>query len=300
MKEREKRFAERKVLVGTLRDENASLKYDKKKLQTEIDELKNCLETFNIQLGDTGGKLHMPWLLSQLRDNVSLKERVTELEEIIRSGGYTIKAAEAERDYRKKEFELAAEIENVTSVMEMLKDQVQGVDKTNAAVLLGKLEEALSMFGYDAYEKEHIDDMVTAASSDITSMISNDTFKAPVIVSIPSTESWNKPGCSVMPGFTEGCSPSRGIFQNDSIGDQVDVVVENEKEHNDEKVKSKKDEEGDGGSSHVDADDVHLMSISRESSYVSSEAPIEDIKPVVYKRRIIRVIVNGVDDHGHR
>jgi len=115
MKEREKRFAERKVLVGTLRDENASLKHDKKKLQTEIDELKNCLETFNIQLGDIGGKLRMPWLLSQLRDNVSLKERVTELEEIIHSGGYTIKAAEAERDYRKKKFELAAEIENVTS-----------------------------------------------------------------------------------------------------------------------------------------------------------------------------------------
>lgn len=74
------------------------------------------------------------------------------------------------------------------------------------------------MFGYDEYEKEHIDDMVTAASSDITSMISNDTFRAPVIMSMPSLGSCNNPGCSVMSSFTEGCSPLRGIFQNEPIG----------------------------------------------------------------------------------
>lgn len=85
------------------------------------------METFHIQLGDTRDKFHLPWLLSQLHDNVSLKEQVTELEEIIHGNGgytYTIKAAEAERDYRKKEFELATEIENITSAIEMLKDQV--------------------------------------------------------------------------------------------------------------------------------------------------------------------------------
>ena len=59
------------------------MKLDKKKMQTEINELKKCFETFNIQLGDTGDKLHMPWLLSQLRNNVALKERINELEDVI-------------------------------------------------------------------------------------------------------------------------------------------------------------------------------------------------------------------------
>ena len=154
------------------------------------------------------------------------------------------------------------------------------------------------MFGYDEYEKEHIDDMVTAASSDITSMISNDTFRAPVIMSMPSLGSCNNPGCSVMSSFTEGCSPLRGIFQNEPIGrEHVDVVMDGEEKHNE----GEKDMEGDKGSSHVDMEDVHLMSIScGSSSCLSSEEPTEDTKPIVYKRRIPQVVVNGVDDHRHR
>lgn len=311
MNEREKRFSERKVLVETLRDENASLKLDKKKMQTEINELKKCFETFNIQLGDTGDKLHMPWLLSQLRNNVALKERINELEDVILGNGYTVMAAEAENDFRRKEFELATEIEKVTRVLEMLNEQVQGGeggDKLNTCVLIGKLEEALLMYGYEDYEEynqeELMNDMASAASSDITSMVSSENKQ--VIVSVPSHESWN--GCTVMSGFAEGCSPSRGLFHHDPIGEEeeIDVTMADKKKHG-ANAESDIEQEEAYESSYVE-EDVHLMSISRGSSYttpiatddettLSSKAPMEDVQePTVRKTRVLRVIVNGVDD----
>lgn len=143
IEEREKRLRSREVFLGVLRDDNANMLSEKKKLQAEIEDLKNCLENVTIKLSTSGDESQMPWLMSQLRENISLKEKVAELEEIIANGGYTVKAAEAEDQFNKMERKLAREMENLTEVIDMLQGQLGGVDDFEVPVVLGKLEEAL-------------------------------------------------------------------------------------------------------------------------------------------------------------
>ena len=308
IKERENRFNERKIIVGALREENANLKSDKKKLRTEVNQLKNCLETFNLKLSDTGDKVHMPWLLSQLRDNVSLKERINELEEIVRGAGYTVKAAEAEKDFRRKEIELASEVERISVIISMLKDQARDdegdVNKFEVSVMLGKLEEALLMFGYDGYEKgaPNNDDIISAASSDITSMMSHKSFIDRGVVTAMSNESWNKPGCTVISSFTEGCRTFHrgGLFHGrDKMEEALEIA------HNNEEREVEK-QEYDDEMSDDDEDDGRncTMSISEGISGYSSlstdnetrsEAPSEVfVSPK--SKKALRVIVKGGDD----
>ena len=147
IEEREKKFNAREIIVGVLRDENSNLLCEKNKLQAEVDQLKRCFEMANENLGSPGHEDQMPWLMSQLRENVTLKEKVDELEEIIRCNGYTVKAAAAEHDFKVMETKLALEVEELTKVIEMLKRQQGGADDVEVPVLLGKLEEALLMFG---------------------------------------------------------------------------------------------------------------------------------------------------------
>jgi hypothetical protein len=313
IKEREKRFNERKIIVGALREENANLKFDKMKLQTEVDQLKNCLETFNLKLSDTGDKVNMPWLISQLRDNVSLKERINELEEIVRGAGYTVKAAEAEKDFRMKEVELASEVERISVIISMLKDQARDdegdVNKFEVSVMLGKLEEALLMFGYDGYEKgaPNNNDIISAASSDITSMMSHRSFIDRGIVTAMSNESWNKPGCTVISSFTEGCRTFNrgGLFHG---RDEKEDALEKEAintgaAHNNEEREMEKQEYDDEMSDDEEDDGRNVtMSISEGISGYSSvstddetrsEAPSEVI---VSPKKALRVIVKGGDD----
>lgn len=296
MKEREKRFNDRKSIVAALREQNANLKFDKKTLQTEVDHLRYCFETFNIKLQDTGDKIHMPWLLSLLRDNVSLKERVAELEEIVRGEGYTVKAAEAEQDFRKKEIELSTEIEKVTFVIGMLKGQAQEGENFEVSVLLTKLEEALLVFGHGEHDEAHIDDIISAASSDITSLMSHDSFARRGIAPMMSNDSWSKPGCRVMSGLTEGC----GLFHGGD--EEVERVDEKKQDHNnDQEGVTKKGDESDN------YDEIHFdnrndsMSISRGISGFStlptdveteSEAPSKNRRSTLPKN----VIVKGGDD----
>ena len=138
--------------MGILREENASLKSDKRRLEAEVDELKECFKAQRIMLKGTEDKVHMPWLLSQLRDSVQLKEKVIELEEIIENSGWTVMVLEAEDDCRKKERELELEVEKITGVMETLKAQVEGVERWEVPVLVGKLEECLLVFGYEGID----------------------------------------------------------------------------------------------------------------------------------------------------
>lgn len=313
IKEREKRFNERKIIVGALREENTNLKFDKRKLQTELDQLKNCFETFNLKLSDTGDKVHMPWLLSQLRDNVALKEKVTELEEIVRGGGYTVMAADAEKDFRTKEIELATEIERVSGVIGMLKDQAHDeegdVHKFEVSVLLGKLEEALLMFGHDGYEKvTNNDDIVSAASSDVTSMMSHESFiKEREIVTAMSNANWNKQGCSVMSSFTEGCSNLQrgGLFNGHE--DEEEFLAKQatnwEAAHNNEDRDEKKKEYDDAASGDDDGR-IDTMSFSQGisgSSSLSTDDGTQSEAPSTVvispkNKNALRVIVKGGDD----
>ena len=280
IKEREKRFNERKIIVGALREENSNLKFDKKKLQTEVDQLKYCFETFHLKLSDTGDKVNMPWLMSQLRDNVSLKERVAELEEIVRGGGYTVKAAEAEKDFRRKEIELAMEIERISGIIGMLKDQVHDdegdANKFEVSVLLGKLEEALLMFGYDGYEKApNNHDLISAASSDVTSMMTHESYIKQEVVTAMSNESWNKQGCTVMSSFTEGCSTLKrtGLFNgHDEEEEELEAKNMGQARNNQSREAGKKeyDDEASDNDDYYEADRNDTMSISRGISDHSS------------------------------
>lgn len=92
---------------------------------------------------------HLPWMTTQLRENISLKEKINKLEEIILYEGYTVKAMEAELDFRSAEVKLKAEMDNLTSVIEMLKSHQEVVDNVEYPVLIGNLEEALHKLGVD-------------------------------------------------------------------------------------------------------------------------------------------------------
>jgi hypothetical protein len=144
---REMRFNERKSIIHNLREENANLKNDKKLLQEEVEQLKRCSTSLQLELRDTGETIDMKWLMSQVRDKATLKEKNAELEEIIVGKGYTVKAAEAENDLRKKEFELTTQIEEIDTVLEILRGHAKDVGNVEISELLNNLEAALLMLG---------------------------------------------------------------------------------------------------------------------------------------------------------
>ena len=176
IEEREKKDADREHTINVLREENQTLKNDKERLEQEVEEVKTCFKTFECKT-ENGDRVEMAGVLGWLRETVQLKEKVQELEQMLSNKGYTIKATKAENDYKKKEMEKEAEIETLTKVIKMLKDQTDGDDNLELPVLLGKLEEALHVFGVKyAPTDDHIDD-ISACESDIISLISTDSYK---------------------------------------------------------------------------------------------------------------------------
>ena len=156
---RELRLKERKIIIRTQRDEIASLKLDKKELKNEVDLLKKCYAALHLELSETGDRIDMSWLLSQLRNNATLKEKNAELEEMLVGKGYTVKAAEAENDLRKKELELTTEIEEIKAikeVMESLRDNANDGDGIEISELLNKLEVAILMLGSEGVPNERV------------------------------------------------------------------------------------------------------------------------------------------------
>ncbi|KAL3822212.1 hypothetical protein ACHAXA_000652 [Cyclostephanos tholiformis] len=128
IEEREKKFKFKEIVIEVLRNENTDLRCEKQELQAEIEKLKKCFGMVNDNLDSPANEDQMPWLMSQLRENVSLKEKVDELEEIIRCKGYTVKAAAAERDFNVMKAKLALKKEELTKVIEMLKGQLVKLD----------------------------------------------------------------------------------------------------------------------------------------------------------------------------
>lgn len=157
---REMRFKERKSTIHHLREEIAKLKFEKKEMQAEFERLRKCSATIELTLSETGDKIDMPWLLSQLREKFVLKERNAELEEIIVGKGYTIKAAEAEKDYREKESELDSEIGKFISLMEILKGQAKEVGSIEVTELLMKLEVVLLVLGSEEEKDNRVSKIV--------------------------------------------------------------------------------------------------------------------------------------------
>ena len=154
---REIKFKERKSIICNLRNEIATMKSDKKELQNEIDQLKKCFASLPLKLDETGDKIDMTWLLSQLREKASLQERNTELEEIIAGNGYTVKAAEAEKEWMKKELELATAIEESNIVIDNLRGYAKDVDSIELSELINKLEMALLILGSEEETNKRID-----------------------------------------------------------------------------------------------------------------------------------------------
>ena len=86
-------------------------------------------------------------LTTYLQPTVCL-EKVSRLNEIIQGSGYTVRAAEAEKNFNQKAQELADEKEALRSIVTTLQDQVAESDEFgseryiySSAYLLGKLEE---------------------------------------------------------------------------------------------------------------------------------------------------------------
>ena len=176
IEEREKKDADHEHTINVLREENQTLKDDKERLEQEVEEVKTCFKTFECKT-ESGEKVEMAGVLGWLRETVQLKEKVQELEQMLSNKGYTIKATKAEKDYKKKEMEKEAEIETLTKVIKMLKDQTDGEDNLELPVLLGKLEETLHRFGVKYVPTDdHIDD-ISACQSDIMSLNSTDSYK---------------------------------------------------------------------------------------------------------------------------
>lgn len=210
-------------------------------------------------LAGTGDKVHMPWLLSQLRDTVQLKERIVELEEIIRGEGYTIKAAEAESAFKKREGEIAEDLKKLTAVMEMLKGQVEAVDDVEVPVLLGKLEEALLVLGYVGDNRGELDDIVSqilsATSSDAMSLNTNDSF---------TDDKWVKSNCITARDFRELMDPAHydlmtSLAEGLQFGDNQNEEKDDASLEEREDIASPRDDGGNDGDEHdcgdVDGDD---------------------------------------------
>ncbi len=180
IEEQEKKFKFREIVVGHLRNENTDLRWEKQELQAEIERLQKCLAIVNVNLGSPAGEEQMPWLMSQLRENVSLKEKVDELEEVIRGKGYTVKAATAEYDFNVMKTKLASEKEKLTEVIEVLKGQLVKVvhDDFEVPIFLGKLEEAISVFGNEV-EKHSV---TTVSNTSMNCSKEGPTFEMPIFL----------------------------------------------------------------------------------------------------------------------
>jgi hypothetical protein len=180
IEEKEKKFKFREIVVGLLRNENTDLRWETQELQAEIEKLQKCLRMVNVNLGSPACEDQMPWLMSQLRENVSLKEKVDELEEVIRCKGYTVKAAAAEYDFKVMKTKLALEKEKLTGVIGVLKGQLIKLvdnDDFEVPIFLGKLEEALSVFGNEV--EKHSVSTVSDASMYYSK---EDAFDVPIFL----------------------------------------------------------------------------------------------------------------------
>eukprot|EP00579_Thalassiosira_antarctica_P017639 CAMPEP_0201935426 /NCGR_PEP_ID=MMETSP0903-20130614/35418_1 /ASSEMBLY_ACC=CAM_ASM_000552 /TAXON_ID=420261 /ORGANISM="Thalassiosira antarctica, Strain CCMP982" /LENGTH=638 /DNA_ID=CAMNT_0048475841 /DNA_START=90 /DNA_END=2006 /DNA_ORIENTATION=+ len=245
IEEREKKFAAKEIMLCAFRDENTSLQSEKKRLHAEVAELKQCFEMYDLKLSGTNDKVHMPWLLSQLRDSVALKERAIELEEIIRCEGYTIKAAEAEIAYQKKEMEMTLEMEKISQIIDTLKGQTAEVEDIEVPVLLGKLEEALIVFGHDHDEDgKPIDDgsqIVSAASSDIMSLNTNNSYM---------NDKWSDSRCINIRDFKDLMHPDHYAIMT-SLAEGFGSFSANQDDDEDEE-----EEEEEEGADFEDRDDI--------------------------------------------
>jgi len=159
IEERQKKFAAKEKMTSLLYEENATLHNLEKELRNEISELQRSFDTVKLELA--GRNIDTSYFVSQLRNTTKLKDRISELEEIVEGAGYTKDLIEEKRIMTKKEAELSGNIEKVNAIFEMLKPQVNNGD-IDVPSLIGKLEECLDLFS----EENTYEDGQSKASSE--------------------------------------------------------------------------------------------------------------------------------------
>lgn len=145
IEEREKKFTLKECTSNLLREENDNLRLEQKRLMSEINELNEAFEHYNLQFAQDGEKVDMPYFLSKLRETVHLNNRIAELEELVQEKGYVSDIFQAERDLREKERNVASGIEALNQVLAMLKSLLDE-GEVEAPRVIGKLEESLLLW----------------------------------------------------------------------------------------------------------------------------------------------------------
>ena len=291
IEEREKKDADRDHTISVLREENQTLKNDKERLEQEVEEVKTCFKTFECKT-ESGEKVEMAGVLGWLRETIQLKEKVQELEQMLSNKGYTIKATKAENDYKKKELEKEAEIETLTKVIKMLKDQTDGEDNLELPVLLGKLEETLHVFGVKYVPADnHVDD-ISACGSDIISLnstdscINNDCCTTRDFKGLVDKEQYTMMN-RLVAGFgsmaQEGLCTSGAVEEDDDVEDEEetenyedrdDIVSVLSPREDDACSQADKEEEEPA----VDKEDIHMAKVLRILDQEEDEESIESIR----------------------
>ena len=299
IEERTKKFTGKEMIIEVLRSEKVALEDDKKKLTDEVVELKKCFDMYDLKLKGTNDKVHMPWLLSQLRDSVQLKERVVELEEIIKGEGYTVKAAEAEADFKKMGGAISLEMEKVTPIIATLKAQAASSQDLEVPILLGKLEECLLVFGHDIKKSyKPLNDVLSTASSDIGQSMSLNTAES-------YDEKWVKSTCITPRDFRDLMHPTQyrvvtnladgfSSLHNEGLCSQYGQNQEEEAYEDEDDV----DEEG---CDLRDDDDISLRTeapsvINDEQDDSNEEVEGETTKPDIHLEKVLKVIQQEDDE----
>ncbi|KAL3798037.1 hypothetical protein HJC23_012328 [Cyclotella cryptica] len=145
IEEREKKFTLKECTSNILREENDNLRLEQKRLRSEINELNEAFELYNLQFAQDGEKIDMPYFLSKLRETVHLNNRIAELEKLVQEKGYVSDVFQAECDLREKERCVASSIDALNHVLTMLKSLLNE-EEVEAPRVIGKLEEALLLW----------------------------------------------------------------------------------------------------------------------------------------------------------
>jgi len=293
IEEREMKDADREHTINVLREENQTLKNDKERLEQEVEEVKTCFKTFECKT-ENGDRVEMAGVLGWLRETIQLKEKVQELEQMLSNKGYTLKATKAENDYKKKEMEKEAEIETLTKVIKMLKDQTDGDDNLELPVLLGKLEETLHVFGVKYVPTDDkLDDISACESEDIISLNSTDSYKNNACCTTRDFKGlMDKEHYTVMSRLIDGFNSmnQEGLCTSGAVEEDDDDIEDEEETENyegrDDIVSVLSPREDDDCSQAdkeqeeqaVDKEDIHMAKVLRILDQEEDEESIESIR----------------------
>jgi len=234
---RDRTFISREATLKLTQEENDFLKAELAQLRDELNQTVVHMNEIKVNLD--GDKVHMPWLLSQLRETLALREKVAMRDEIIKGQGYTVRAAQAEKQFQQKQKELNGEMNKLKSMMTMLSP----VGDESTGRLLGKLEECLRFFPeVSMYDKP----------GDIFSF----SYDSLSLNTRPSEEEWVNAKCITIRDCKEFMSPDdynvvapllkEGICSGNNVEDKDVVGPDDRTEFNDDESEVHDETEANG------------------------------------------------------